>query len=565
MKEPKRKCRYLILMLWLLSLNSTIHGQEIDLEPVTDTYAIRNANIVQSPGRVISMGAVLIEEGVIKSVGKSINIPANAKIIEADSMYIYAGFIDGLSHIGLPKPKEKAIDRSQIKDPANPPNDLSGIQPERLASAMLGPKDKSVSDMRKIGFTTAQAVPHGLMLPGQGTLILLSGETPDQMVYRKETSMYAQLEGAPRRLYPNTVIGVMAKYRELYRQAVQSKDYLKKYNANPAGMVRPEQNFIEEAFYPVIEKKTPVTFRAESVLDIQRALTLKSDLGFDLMLGEVKQGWDVIDKIKASNAKVFLSLDLPEIKEEKQDSEKDKVSASKTESDLEKERLEKRKKEIIDLHYQQASTFKDKGLKFGFSTLEVKPKDIKKNLSKLLEYGMTESDLIAALTTHPAELLGLSTVMGTIDPGKMANLVVTDKPYFDEKSNVRYVIVDGNVQSYEVKKPKKKGTGKDAMPKGKWSYSADTPNGTVTGEIIITGEPDDYSGTISNSQTGQTTDLTEVSVGGGSLSLSFPFDIGGNNIQIQITAEIDGNTFEGNMSVGQLGSFEVEGQREPKN
>ena len=441
-------------MLWLLSLSSLTNAQDINLEPVTGTYAIKNATIVQAPGRVIDRGMVLLEDGVIKSVGKSVNIPANAQIIDADSMYVYAGFIDGLSHVGLSKPKDKPIDRSKIKDPGNPPNDLAGIQPERLVSTMLDPKEKSVSNMRKLGFTAAHSVPYGKMLPGQGAIVLLSGQTADQMVYRNMTSMFSQLSGV-RRIYPSTVIGVMAKYRELYRQSSQSKDYQRKYKANPSGMVRPEQNFVEEAFYPVLDKKMPVAFKAEGVLDIQRVLTLQSDLGFNLLLGEVKQGWDVINKIKTSNAKTFLSLDLPEIKEEKKDTVKAEEKKTKTSFDLEKEQLEKRKKEIIDQHYAQASVFKNSGVKFGFSTLEVKPKDLKKNLSKLTEYGMTESDILAALTTHPAELLGLSSVMGTIDPGKMGNLVVTDKPYFDDESNVKLVFVNGYLYEFEVKKDKK--------------------------------------------------------------------------------------------------------------
>ncbi|MEM7106992.1 MAG: amidohydrolase family protein [Bacteroidota bacterium] len=456
MKEP-RPCRcQLFLLTYAMLLTFSSAAQDIDLRSVSSTYAIKDATIVQSPGKVINDGIVLLEDGVIKAVGKSVTIPAHAQIIEADSMYVYAGFINGLSHAGLPKPKEKTFDRGKIKDPANPPNELAGIQPEQMASNLLKPADESVSSLRKLGFTAAHSVPHGRMLPGKGTLILLHGSTADEMVLINETSMFSQLSGAPRRLYPNTVIGVMAKYRELYRQASQSKDYQIRYKSNASGMTKPEQSFVEEAFYPVLEKRIPVVFKAQSVLDIQRVLTLQSDLGFNLVLGEVKQGWDVIDKLKGSDAKVFLTLDFPKINEEKPDSVTIEEPKTKTDFELEKEHLEKRKQEMIEKHFLQASAFKEKGIIFGFSTLEVKPGDIKKNLNALLDFGMDESDVLAALTTHPAELLGVSNIMGTIDVGKMANLIISDRPYFQKESNLRYVFVNGNIHEYEAKPDKKK-------------------------------------------------------------------------------------------------------------
>ena len=86
----------------------------------------------------------------------------------------------------------------------------------------------------------------------------------------------------------------------------------------------------------------------------------------------------------------------------------------------------------------------------------LKSKDFKKNLGGVIKHGLTEDQAIAALTTTPAQILGVSSMMGTVERGKMANLVITDKPYFDEKSNVRFVIVDGDLTEYEAKKEKKK-------------------------------------------------------------------------------------------------------------
>ena len=88
MKEP-RQIRYrLFLLLCTWVLIQAVEAQDISLEPVSQTYAIKNATIVQAPGRVIERGTVVVVDGVIKAVGKSVSIPANAQIIEADSMFV---------------------------------------------------------------------------------------------------------------------------------------------------------------------------------------------------------------------------------------------------------------------------------------------------------------------------------------------------------------------------------------------------------------------------------------------------------------------------------------------
>src|SRR5690606_19179283 len=148
-------------------------------------------------------------------------------------------------------------------------------------------------------------------------------------------------------------------------------------------------------------------------LDANRILTLQKDLGFNVVLGDVKDCWDMIGKIKAANAKVFLSLDLPDaVKEDKKDEKKDQSST-------EKEALEKRKAEAIAQFTAQASAFQKAGVAFGFSTASAKTKDIPANLRRMIAAGLTEDQALAALTTAPAQLLGIADRFGTVDNGKI--------------------------------------------------------------------------------------------------------------------------------------------------
>ncbi|MBX2962502.1 MAG: amidohydrolase family protein [Cyclobacteriaceae bacterium] len=551
----------LVLFCWITL--SALAQEEVKLAPVTRTYAITNVNIIQGPSRKVDMGTVIIRNGVIQNVGKNLAIPADAVVIKADSMYVYAGFIDGYSRAGVVKPKDEP-NRERPKDPGNPEPAQAGITPQNDVRTSLNPAEKSVEDLRALGFTTAQVVPYGGMLPGSAAIVQLGGSAANDMVLLGNSSFYSELTSA-QRVYPSTVIGVMSKYRELYRQASQAKTYESLYASNRAGLERPVNDKILEAFYPVIDKRVPVLFKAERILDVNRVITLQKELGFNVVLGDVKEGWDMINKIKAANARVFLSLDLPDaVKEEKKD---DKKEESKKPADAEKESLEKRKAEAIAQYTAQASVFQKAGVTFGFSTASAKTKDIPANLRRMIAAGLTEDQALAALTTTPAQMLGIGDRVGTVDNGKIANLVITDKSYFNEKSKVRYVFVDGVLYKYDVKEEKKadpkSGNAKKADPNGKWSYTTETPQGNSTGVIKIKNDGGSYSGTITSSMSGQETELNSIVVEGNSLTFSFGFNAGGGTMNIEVSLTIDGSDFEGTMSVGSFGSFPMRGSKEP--
>lgn len=559
-----------VLWLLLISVIPMIGlAQETDLKPVTNKYVIKNATIVQAPGKTIQNGTILIENGIIKAVGANVSIPADAWIVNADSMFVYAGFISGLSNIGVAKPKEE--DRNDDRKlTGNPSYERAGITPGNTAREMLKPEDKSVEDFRKLGFTASQSVPHNGMLPGMGTIILLGGSDGESMVVKDQTSMFSQLSGADG-VYPNTVIGVMAKYRDLYRKATQARDYQNRYNSNPNGMERPNTDATLEALYPIVSRQMTVAFKAESVKDIMRVIALQRDLGFKMMIGEVKQGWDAISAIKGTNVPVFLSLDLPEWKEEEKKEEKEEESEKEdeeekalTEAELEENALKERQNAMIRNYYTQAGLFNSNGIKFGFSTLDVKSKDFRTNLLKVIENGLSEDNALAALTTEPANMLGLSSQMGTIEVGKMANLVVSDTAYFTKDANVRYVFVDGVKYDYEAKAKKKKKNGGEAVDaSGVWNYTTETPQGNGSGVITIKGTPGDYSGTISVSYNGSTNEIMNIEVDGNNVTFSFKLNMG-EEITVDISMDIDGDTFEGTLSVEQFGSFPMEGSREPQ-
>ena len=529
------------------------------LPAVSRSYAITNVNIIQGPGRKIDMGTLLIKDGLIVGAGKGLTIPSDAIVIKADSMYVYAGFIDGLAHTGVTKPKEENS-RERLPNPGNPPPEKAGVTPQVDVRNLLNAGDKSLEESRALGFTVAQVVPYGVLLPGNSAVIQLSGKSADNMVLASKSALYSELT-SNQGVYPGTILGVMAKWRELYRQASLTHGYESTYASNRNGIERPATDRVLEAFYPVIEKRQPVLFRADRILDAHRVLTLQSELGFPLVIANVKEGWDVINKIKAANAKVVLSLDLPdEIKEDKKDK---KESKTPTALDQEKAALEKRRAEFITKYEGQAASFQKAGVKFAFASFDAKASNIQANLRRMIKAGLTEDQALAALTINAAELLGLGDRLGSIDNGKIANLVISDKPYFTEKAKVRYVFVDGQPFKQEVKEAKKSDGKADIL--GTWSVTVETPQGKNVTTVTFTKDGSGFAGKVSGGMIPAPIDMKKVDLDGTSLKYSYSFTMGGSQqISVDVDATVDGDTYTGTATAGSFGSFPIEAKKDPK-
>ncbi|HTF21534.1 MAG TPA: amidohydrolase family protein [Chryseolinea sp.] len=446
MKNPSRSSGLALFLALIGVLPSGLRAQDVrNLPPVSRSYAITKVTVVQSPGRKLENATVLVRDGVIAAVGQNLSVPADATIVKGDSLFVYAGFIDGLSRVAVNKPKEDT-NKERQKDPGNPVPEAAGIAPYVDVRGLLNPYEKSIEEWRALGFTVGQVVPYGGMLPGNAALIYYNGEAIDKMVINPKVGLYSELTPAER-MYPATILGVLAKWKELYRQATYAKSFAGVYAANKAGLEAPASDRTLEAFYPVIDKQSPVVFKAEKTLDVQRVLALKAQLGFNVTMVEVKEGWDVIPALK-THAKVFLSLELPE---EKKD-EKVKIDADKKKDELamfpdsvERKALEKRRDDFTALYVGQAAAFQKAGVPFGFSSLSAKPKDARANLKRMIKAGLSEDAALAALTTNAAQALGLSDRLGTIDNGKIANLVISRRPYFDDKSKLMYVFIAGKL------------------------------------------------------------------------------------------------------------------------
>ncbi|HMQ06299.1 MAG TPA: amidohydrolase family protein [Saprospiraceae bacterium] len=531
-----------------------------EVSEVTSTYLIKNAMIVQKPGTVLSQTDLLIRNGLIADIGKNLKAPFDALVIDADSMYVYAGFIDAASHTGVKK-KEQPQQRERIPNPGNPPNDKAGITPEISVLDHFDLSEKSVEEMRKNGFTIAHVLPQGSMLPGKGAVVSLGEGNYQNKIIKRNNSVFAQFN-TERGVFPSTLIGVMSKWRDLYNNSKNAADYQSKYAANPAGLPRPVVDNATEALIPVVKKEIPVYFKTEKILDIHRVLNLKEELGFQLVLTNVSQIYPAVDRVSALKIPVLLNPDLPkeeEKKEEKKEGEEKEMKAI----DEEKEALKARKQEAIETYKKQAGLLEKNNIPFAFAFIEGKAKDFKTNIRKMVESGLSENGALKAMTIGPAQLLGIDRQYGTVEKGKMAHLVITDKPYFDEKSQLKFVFVDGHKYEIESRPQRTKdANGEVANIAGEWAYEISIPGMTRTGKLQMEQNGSDVTVKMSSEEAPDSfLNIDNADLHGNSLVFTATVAFGGNSITLDYDLTFDGDTFEGNVGIGDFGSFPVKGSK----
>lgn len=526
------------------------------MKRITDTYAITNASVITAPGKSPVKSTILIKNGVIQGIGTDLTLPKQAKIISGDSLYVYPGFISGASDAGITKPKDP--ERPDDFVSSDPPDEIAGITPWRSALDQYDAKDSKVEDLRKTGFTIAQIIPGGGMLAGKSAIVLLGSEHSTNLL-EENTAVAASFEGS-RGMYPGTAVGVMAKFRDIYHNTKLTRERAEKY-ASVAGVKRPEVTPTYKSMEDVVNGSIPVLFSAASDLEIRRAIGLQKELGFDLILTDLEDYERVIDLIKSSGTKVLVKLEIPDdkaVKEQKKDATEEVAE------------LNAKVKKAYGAALSQAGKLEAAGIPFAFTTAGVKPEEILKSLKVMIENGLSEAAALASLTTNAAAILGISREAGTIEKGKMANLILSTDSVFGKDAQIRHVMVDGYLYDYETKEKKKSnknGESEEPVIEGDWEYTSETPAGSSGGIITIKKEGADYTGTITYDDPGgsgkATSTLSDIALEENTLTFSFDVNAGGTKLTVDITVEIEDDSLEGTMEISQYGAFPIQGTRTP--
>ena len=390
-------------------------------------FAIKNARIVTVSGAVIEHGTVVIAKGLIQSVGTNVTVPAEAWVIDGTGLTVYPGLIDAGTNLGLTQDDDAK--KRGAGPAASGPEDRPGTSPWRVAADELKTDDKRIESWRNAGFTTALAVPEGGILPGQATVIDLAGERAGDYVVRPRAAVPVSFKPVGGFFgFPDSLMGTIGYVRQVLDDTAWYAQAEPIYQANPTKTERIPYDRTEYILNRALQNNEIVLLPANNTIQILRALRLADEWKIRAVLYGGQQGYEVASALVASKIPVLVSLKWPE---------RAKDGDPEAEQTL-------RELRFRDRAPGTPAALAKGGVKFGlYSGGLATPKDIFKNLKKATDAGLPQDAALRALTLDAADILGLSDRLGSIAPGKIANLTITDGDIFNEKTRVKHVFVDG--------------------------------------------------------------------------------------------------------------------------
>ncbi len=397
-------------------------------------FAIRGARVVTVSGPVLEKGTVLLRDGLIQEVGANVNVPADAWVIDGQGLIVYPGLIDGLSTLGLPDaapaPAATGPRRSSAPSPDTPqaapargPEDRPSTTSWVRAADLISPADRRIESARNAGFTNAVTFSQRGIFAGQGAIIALAGVRAGDMVVATPAGMYLTVETAGFSSYPGSLMGVMAYIRQVYIDAAYYKAAKQDYAGRVNGTKRPAY---DRALEGVLECPR-ILLPAASAVEIERMLKFSSELKTPTILYGGHEAYHDAGLLRKTGTPLLISLKWPE---RQRDEDPERTDSLRT----------------LSLREQAPSApaaLAKAGCRFAFYTDGVAARDLRAAIKRALDAGLSQADAVRAFTLSPAEIYGVADRLGSIDKGKIANLVVTDGELFQEKTKVKYIFVDG--------------------------------------------------------------------------------------------------------------------------
>ena len=537
-----------------------------------EAYAIRGGTVVTVTGATIPKGVVIIRDGLIVAVGVDVPVPADARVIDATGMTVYPGLIDSYTSLGLqtaatPAPAGRGAARVAVAIPAattpqttTPPS--SGLKPEVMAADEIKVTAETFDTPRSAGITTALTSPNSGIFQGQSALINLGDGEPEKLILKSPATLNVTFTSARGGVYPTSLMGVFSFLRQSLLDAQHYREEWDRYNRNKRGVTRPQVDKSLAALQPVLSGELPVVFRANTEREIKRAIELGEEFKLKYLIAGGAQSYEIADWLKQKKATVLLSLNYPQRPTDIEDPESESLRTLRERADAPK----------------AAAALSKAGVRFALqSGYLVRPQDFIANAARAIEAGLAKEEAIKALTIYPAQIFGVAEQLGSIEKGKIANLVVTSGDLFDRRTQVKYVFVDG--KQYDVKAPTQAGPpgrggfggrpgGPGARPNaaegagatGVWSITTDSPQGPLQQTLTLRQDGDSLSGEI-ESPFGKFPVTGRAS--GNEVTFDFTANIQDRQMPVSGRGTIEGNSIRGTLSIhGQ--NFEFTGTRTPR-
>ena len=387
------------------------------------TIALRGGKLLTVSHGVIENGVVVMQNGRITAVGPaSTAIPPGAKVIDVAGMTVYPGLIDAETRLGLTE-----VQADRMTDDTLEPSDE--IMPHMHVYDAFHAETALIPVARINGITNAVVAPAiGDTLPGQDAFIQLAGRSSDEMLLVRDVALPLNFTGRQRRnesfataKSPQTRMGMAAQLRQAfidaqdYEQKISAYEKKKAADPDKAG-APPKRDLKLEALLPYLHGQKPMVLAAEEANDLQTVLDLAKEYHLKVILNHLSHSSEVLDKVAASGFPVIVGP----IYEQPKDWER------------------------YDAVYRLPAEMAKRGIKIAFATYDAhNARNLPYAAGYAVGFGLPPDEALQAITLNPAQMFGVDKDLGSLDAGKMANVVVANGDPLDVKTDVKHVFIAG--------------------------------------------------------------------------------------------------------------------------
>jgi imidazolonepropionase-like amidohydrolase len=392
--------------------------------PPRGTFAIRNARIVTVSGPDIENGTVVIRDGKIEAVGANVSVPAGAQSIDGRGLSVYPGMIDAGTNMGLvevPQGANGTVDLSEVGD----------LNPNAKAIIAVNPHSAHIAVTRVEGITNTLTAPTGGLISGQAALINLLGTAPKEMAVVPQAALvinYPRIGfggggfgGPPPPVNLTETLTANERQLEQIRKMLRDAEAYGRAQdayAKDKSLPRPDRNVVLEPLVPYVRGEQLVIFRADREAEIRGAIRFADEMKLKPIILGGNDAWKVASLLKEKNIPVILTgiFSLPS-----------------------------REDDAYDSLYENPAKLQQAGVRFCISTGDAGPevRNLAQYAGMAAAFGLSKADAVKSVTLYPAQILNVADRLGSIEVGKMANLVVTDGDLLEIRTRIRFLLIDG--------------------------------------------------------------------------------------------------------------------------
>jgi imidazolonepropionase-like amidohydrolase len=422
------------LLLAASAVGCLFVAPDVRAQSASPVYAITHAKIFTLAGSPVEDGTIIIRNGKIAAIGTSAEIPAGAKVIDAKGLQVYPGLFDAVTQMGL---SEISAVSSTVDS-----SETGKWNPDVVAATAVFPSSEHIPVTRASGITEVLAVPSSggfdfsgssSVIGGQASAIHMAGWTMEDMQIRRSAAMAVNWPRIQTETFDFATFSRKTKpYTEAkqeYEKSVEEiTDLIQRARHYSQAMEKGssakfDRDLKLEAMVPVVRGELPLLLFADRAHDIKSAVEFCEKQKLKMILAGGAEAYQVKDLLRSKDIPVILRpmLSLP-----------------------------REEDDPYDRLLSQPAELSAAGVRFAIASFDNSfARRLGQNAANASAHGLSHDEALKAVTLYPAQIFGLSDQLGTLEPGKIANIIVTNGDPLELTTDVKYLFIKGELTSLD--------------------------------------------------------------------------------------------------------------------